>query len=76
MRTLTGENPELFWDATYAITLALIEHYPERSPEDVGLTELQNLVQGLPGFADDPAMVTDRILLDIQITWFEETNSL
>ncbi len=76
VRTLTGEKPELFWDATYAIALALIAYYPERSPEDVGLIELQKMVQALPGFADDPALVTERILFDIQITWFEETMNL
>ncbi|MFQ5421338.1 MAG: Fe-S cluster assembly protein IscX [Anaerolineae bacterium] len=73
---MTGDKPELFWDATYAIVLALFAHYPERSPEDVGLIELSEMVQALPGFADDPALVTERMLLDIQITWFEETMNL
>ena len=46
--------------------------YPERNPEDVGLEELAQLVETLPGFDDDPALVTERILQDIQITWYEE----
>jgi FeS assembly protein IscX len=50
--------------------------YPERNPEDVGLDELAQLVEALPGFADDPAMVTERILLDIQIVWYEEATNL
>ena len=66
------EAPELFWDATYAIALSLMEHYPHRQPDDVGLEELARLVESLPNFKDDPALVTERILMDIQITWYEE----
>ena len=66
------ESPELFWDTTYAIALALIDEYPERKPDTVGLDELFSLVESLPNFKDDPALVTERILMDIQISWFEE----
>lgn len=69
-----GEN-QLYWDATYAIALSLMEQYPGRDPGQVGLNELADMVVNLPGFADDPALVTERILLDIQITWFEEVMS-
>lgn len=50
--------------------------YPERNPEDVGLEELAQLVESLPGFDDDPTMVTERILLDIQTVWYEEATNL
>ena len=70
---MTGE---LYWDSTYAIALALIEHYPEVDPEDVGLYEMAQLVEKLPEFSDDPALVTERILLDIQIVWYEEVTNL
>jgi FeS assembly protein IscX len=70
---LTGE---LYWDSTYAIALALIEHYPEVDPEDVGLHEMAQLIEKLPEFSDDPALVTERILLDIQIVWYEEVTNL
>ena len=63
---------ELYWDATYAIAIALMESYPEVKPDSVGLEELARLVQTLPNFVDDPAFVNERILLDIQITWYEE----
>lgn len=62
----------LYWDATYAIAIALIEHYPELDPVEVGTLELANLVEALPNFKDDPELVTERILKDIQITWYEE----
>ena len=73
---MTGSAPELYWDATYAIVVALMEHFPERNPETVGLDELAELVQSLPGFSDDPALVTERILLDIQVVWYEEATNL
>jgi FeS assembly protein IscX len=73
---LRDEEPVLYWDSTYAIALALIEHYPDRLPEDVGLNELADLVEALPGFNDDPALANERILLDIQITWYEEATDL
>jgi len=69
---LTGHDAVLYWDATYAIAMALIDRFPERSAEDVGLLELSQMVESLPGFGDDPGMVTERILLDIQTVWYEE----
>lgn len=65
---------ELYWDSTYAIAVALMEQYPRLQPEMVGLDELTNMVENLPGFVDDPALATERMLLDIQITWYEETH--
>ncbi|MGB1251460.1 MAG: Fe-S cluster assembly protein IscX [Candidatus Promineifilaceae bacterium] len=64
--------PELFWDSTYAIAMALIDQCPHVQPETVGLFELADLVEQLEGFVDDPALATDRILLDIQTVWVEE----
>lgn len=69
-------TPELYWESTYAIALALIEHHPDRQPEQTGLQEMADMIAQLPGFQDDPAMVTERILMDIQIIWFEEAASL
>ena len=65
---------ELYWDSDYAIATALLETYPELDPNAIGLIEIADLVETLPGFADDPTQVTERILLDIQLTWFEEKN--
>jgi FeS assembly protein IscX len=76
VRTLTGQVSELYWDATYAIVVALMEHFPERLPEEVGLYELADLVESLPGFQDDPGLANERILLDIQTVWYEETTNL
>ena len=67
---------EIYWDSTYAIVVALIEAYPQHDPKNVGLAELAHMVETLPNFSDDPALVTERILLDIQITWYEEATHL
>ena len=65
---------ELYWDSTYAIVVALMARFPHLQPEMVGLDELTEMVENLPGFVDDPALATERMLLDIQITWYEETH--
>lgn len=67
---------ELYWDSTYAIATVLMEVHPQVDPEQVGLFELANLVENLPGFQDDPALVTEQMLLDIQTVWYEETISI
>ncbi len=68
-------EPELYWDATYAIVLALVEHHPHLFPENVGLEELFHLIVRLPGFADDPDLANEQHLLDILGVWFEEVSS-
>jgi FeS assembly protein IscX len=73
---LTGSDPELFWEATYAIAMALLDNYPNTSPVEVGLNEMAELIQTLPGFADDPALVTERMLIDIQLVWYEEAANI
>ncbi|MCP5097682.1 MAG: Fe-S cluster assembly protein IscX [Chloroflexi bacterium] len=68
--------PEMYWESTYAIAMALIAQYPDANLEMVGLQEMAKMIESLPGFADDPSMVTERILLDIQIVWYEEASTL
>lgn len=70
------QEQELYWDSTYAIAMMLIECYPQYDPVEIGLEELANLIETLPGFQDDPALATERILLDIQTVWYEEATSL
>ena len=71
-------NPvsELYWDSTYAIALALIEQHPTQNIEELGYEELAQFIEALPGFKDDPTIVTDRILEDILIVWYEEASTL
>lgn len=67
---------DLYWESTYAIVVALLERYPTLNPETTGLDALQDLIVALPNFSDDPDMVTERMLIDIQIVWYEEAKAL
>lgn len=69
---ISDNEPALYWDSAYAIALALIDHYADVDPEDVGLAELAKMVETLPGFRDDPGLANERILLDVQFAWYEE----
>jgi len=73
---LNDQLLELYWDSTYAIVTVLMDSYSQYDPEQVGLYELAELVENLPGFQDDPSLVTEQILLDIQTVWYEETINL
>ena len=66
-------NQELYWDATYAIALALLENHPNLSAQTVGLNQLFELIINLPNFQDDPELATERILIDVLNVWYEET---
>jgi FeS assembly protein IscX len=69
------EQP-LYWENTYEIVLALIEAHPDVDINALGLDQLQRWVIALPGFADNPRMVTDAILNDILREWYEEITPL
>ena len=73
---MTGQVHELYWDSTYAVATTLMDVYPQYNPENIGLYELADLVEKLPGFKDDPSLVTEQILLDIQTVWYEERLNL
>ena len=72
----TSKGSALYWDSSFAIAMALMAHHPEHRPEDIGLVELEEIVQALPGFIDDPALVNERLLIDIQTVWYEEMTDL
>ncbi len=69
-------NDDLFWDADYAIAMALAEQYPTIEIERIGLEQLKEMILSLPAFCDDPQLVTTQILLDIQTVWYEEVTPL
>ena len=64
---------ELYWDASYEIVLALMQAYPQADLDQLGLNELNQRIIALPGFADDPALVNDAILMEILRDWVEES---
>ena len=69
---MSDQVVELYWDSTYAIATALLEHHPQCDPENIGLDEMALMIEKLPGFEDDPSQVTEQFLLDIQTVWYEE----
>ena len=69
---IKDKSPALYWDSTYAIAMALIDAYPDKTPDEMGLHELAATVPALPGFRDYPELANERILTDIQIAWYEE----
>ena len=72
-----GTEPQapLYWEATYAIVLALMDAFPELDVETVGLEQLFQMIVAFPNFADDPEMVNDGILNEILREWYEEVNA-
>jgi FeS assembly protein IscX len=68
------EPKPLYWEASYEIVLALIEHHPSADLDTLGLQRLLELIVALPGFADDPILAHDGLLTDILREWYEEIN--
>ncbi len=66
-----SELNSLFWEYTYEIVLALMAAHPDAAIEEIGLEQLYQWIIALPGFADDPALVNERILKDILTEWYE-----
>jgi len=61
------------WLDVERIAEELDEAHPGKDPLSVRFTELRALVEGLPGFAADPAHpCNERILETIQMLWHEE----
>lgn len=65
----------LYWDDAYAITLALMERYPDIDPLTVDWETLHRWVVELPDFADDPDLKHPGWLRHIQQEWYEEVSS-
>ena len=72
---MTDESPKpLYWEASYEIVLALMEHHPDANLDDLGLQQLFEWIINLPGFADDPILAHDGLLTEILREWYEENN--
>ena len=60
------------WRDVDEIAMDLVDQYPNKDPLSVKLPELKQLILGLPGFADGPDAVDDRMLETIQAAWYDE----
>lgn len=62
----------LTWDDSFAIAKELRSQHPSIDLEDVSLGMIYQWAIELPGFADDPQLATENILLAIYREWYEE----
>ena len=60
------------WTDIYDIAIELEDTRPEVDILHVRFTDLWKWVQELPGFDDDPAKSSEKILEAIQMAWLDE----
>ena len=60
------------WTDVREIAVALAERHPGVAPLSVRFTYLHRWVRELPGFQDDPARSSEKILEAIQMAWLDE----
>ncbi len=66
-------NETFGWLEVRFIGELLAERHPKLDPYGVRFTALRELVEGLPGFKEEPGHpVNERILEEIQRHWIEE----
>ena len=63
----------LYWEATFAIALALKEAHPDVDLENVSLGMVCEWTLQLDQFKDDPELANDGILAAIYQDWYEES---
>lgn len=64
----------LYWEATYAIAMRLMEDYAWVDPTVLGTQQLLEMVLSLPDFADEPILANEELLVEILRVWYEEKN--
>ena len=64
--------PDLTWDDTEGIALALFEKFPDLDPLTVRFTDLHRWIAELPNFRDDPKSSSEGKLEAIQMAWHDE----
>ena len=72
----TPDDPKpLYWEASYEIVIQLIARYPDVDLDALGLEDLNQMIVSLPGFADDPALAHDELLVEILREYYEEATN-
>ncbi len=70
-----ADDPKpLYWEASYEIVLSLMEHHPDADLDALGLQQLSDWIIALPGFADEPILANDDLLIEILREWYEEAS--
>lgn len=71
---MSESSQPLYWEASYEIVLALMEHHPDADLDNLGLGQLLDWIIALPGFADESILAHDGLLSAILCEWYEEMN--
>ena len=64
--------PQLRWDDSEELALALSQKFPDQNPLEVRFTDLHTIITELPTFVDDPQASNEAKLEAIQMAWYEE----
>jgi len=60
------------WRDVDELALDLMQRHPLTEPLSLSLSQVKQLVVGLPTFDDDPAAVDDSGLEAIQMAWYDQ----
>lgn len=63
---------QLVWTDVYEIAILLEERFPTMDIQNLRYTDLWQMVQDLPEFADSPDRCNEKILEAIQMAWLDE----
>ena len=63
---------KLTWKDADEIAWALADKYPDQDPLKLSFPALHRMVCGLDDFTDSPDAANERLLENIQMTWYEE----
>ncbi|MBL1134214.1 MAG: Fe-S assembly protein IscX [Chloroflexi bacterium] len=70
---MSHSREPLYWEATYAIAMRLMEDYARVDPTALGTQQLLEMVLNLPDFADEPILANEELLVEILRVWYEES---
>jgi FeS assembly protein IscX len=72
-KAVTCSEMKLTWKDYEEIAWALMDKFPDQDPLKLSFPKLHQLVTELDEFDDDPNSSNEKILENIQMTWYEET---
>ncbi|MGI8966189.1 MAG: Fe-S cluster assembly protein IscX [Limisphaerales bacterium] len=63
---------KLTWKDHEEIAWALLDKFPDQDPLKLSFPTLHRMVMELEDFNDDPNSSNEKVLENIQMTWYEE----
>lgn len=71
-QTLKRVPMKLTWKDHEEIAWALMDKFPDQDPLKLSFPKLHALVCGLEEFGDNPQSSNEKVLENIQMSWYEE----